>query len=167
LSQDGFAYLVDFGTAGGAGETGLTGTGAVVGTRPYMAPDRFSTGLSDARSDIYARTCGLLRMPDLEPAVSRRQRRSADRRPPDGATSAASISCVATATKVSGSESMTSTLVLDKIDGRWIGVGVTPGACGNAPAEWWETMSRHGVAERSAQRGIRQPGNHILRATGR
>jgi hypothetical protein len=36
---------------------------------------------------------------------------------------------------------MTSTLVLDKIDGRWIGIDVTPGTCDNAKAELWETMS--------------------------
>ena len=40
--------------------------------------------------------------------------------------------CVATATKVSGSQSTTSTLVLDEIDGRWMAVSATQGTCQNA-----------------------------------
>src|ERR1700758_943221 len=59
LAEDDFAYLIDFGIARGAGETGLTGTGNVIGTWPYMAPERFSTGRSDKSSDIYALTCVL------------------------------------------------------------------------------------------------------------
>jgi serine/threonine-protein kinase len=49
--------------------------------------------------------------------------------------------CVATASKVSGSQSTASTLVLDEIDGKWTSVSSTPGTCQNAPTEFWETMS--------------------------
>ena len=59
LAEDDFAYLIDFGIARVTGETGLTGTGNVIGTWPYMAPERFSTGRSDKSSDIYALACVL------------------------------------------------------------------------------------------------------------
>jgi serine/threonine protein kinase len=59
VGEDDFSYLIDFGIARAAGETKLTATGNVVGTWPYMAPERFTTGQSDTRSDIYALTCVL------------------------------------------------------------------------------------------------------------
>ncbi len=54
-----FAYLIDFGIARAVGQTGLTGTGATVGTWAYMSPERLNAGQADARADVYALACVL------------------------------------------------------------------------------------------------------------
>ncbi len=60
LDEDDFAYLIDFGIARGAEETGLTATGAMIGSWHYMAPERLrARGAIDARADIYALACVL------------------------------------------------------------------------------------------------------------
>ncbi|MGH3556827.1 MAG: protein kinase domain-containing protein [Mycobacterium sp.] len=59
LDEDDFAYLIDFGIARGADETSLTGTGQMIGSWHYMAPERLQAHEADARADIYALACVL------------------------------------------------------------------------------------------------------------
>ncbi len=59
VTDNGFAYLIDFGIARAVEQTALTGSGSMIGTFAYMAPERFRTGQVDPRSDIYALTCVL------------------------------------------------------------------------------------------------------------
>lgn len=58
--SDRHAYLTDFGIARSLSATsGLTRTGAVVGTLDYIAPERLERPAGDPRSDIYALGCVL------------------------------------------------------------------------------------------------------------
>jgi serine/threonine protein kinase len=59
VAEHGFSYLIDFGIARAAGESSITGTGNVVGTWAYMAPERISSGQNDPRGDTYALACVL------------------------------------------------------------------------------------------------------------
>ncbi|MGO4617413.1 serine/threonine-protein kinase [Nocardia sp. 2YAB30] len=59
ITDSGFVYLIDFGIARSADATALTSTSTMIGTLAYMAPERFTTGVADARSDVYALTCVL------------------------------------------------------------------------------------------------------------
>src|SRR5205807_839331 len=59
VTNDDFAYLVDFGIARAATDPGVTQTGMAMGTYKYMAPERFSGNQVTYRSDIYSLTCVL------------------------------------------------------------------------------------------------------------
>jgi serine/threonine protein kinase len=59
MTNDDFTYLIDFGIAHNAGATKVTKTGAIIGTLAYMAPERFTSGVADARADVYSLACML------------------------------------------------------------------------------------------------------------
>jgi serine/threonine kinase PknH len=59
VTRDDFAYLVDFGIANATTDEKLTQLGAAVGTRKYMAPERFTRDEVTYRADIYALACVL------------------------------------------------------------------------------------------------------------
>ncbi len=54
LDRDGNAYISDFGVARSLASTGLTQSGAVVGTPDYLSPEQARGDTIDARSDLYA-----------------------------------------------------------------------------------------------------------------
>ena len=69
LDARGTVWVADFGLAKSDDGDDLTGTGDLVGTLRYMAPERFQ-GRADARSDVYALGVTLYEMLTLRPAFA-------------------------------------------------------------------------------------------------
>jgi serine/threonine protein kinase len=59
VTDDDFAYLVDFGIAEAQGEAHLTQTGYQVGSWAYMAPERFRSEETTSAVDTYSLACVL------------------------------------------------------------------------------------------------------------
>src|SRR5574337_943531 len=59
VTDDDFAYLVDFGIARAASDPGLTQTGMAMGTYDYMAPERFTGDDVTYLADVYSLACVL------------------------------------------------------------------------------------------------------------
>jgi serine/threonine kinase PknH len=59
VTDDDFAYLVDFGIAKDRHDVSMTTTGAAIGSWRYMAPERFGKAKITPRADIYALACVL------------------------------------------------------------------------------------------------------------
>jgi hypothetical protein len=59
--------LLDFGLARALGGSGLTQTGAVLGTPEYMAPEQARGGVVDARADLFSLGCVLYRTATGQP----------------------------------------------------------------------------------------------------
>jgi WD40 repeat protein/serine/threonine protein kinase len=67
LDTQGTVWVTDFGLAKASDSEDLTHTGDIVGTRRYMAPERFA-GRGDVRSDLYAVGLTLYELLTLRPA---------------------------------------------------------------------------------------------------
>jgi serine/threonine-protein kinase len=57
MTNTDFAYLVDFGIARSGSDSGLTTAGSAIGSRGYMAPERFTGGHVGPSADVYSLTC--------------------------------------------------------------------------------------------------------------
>ncbi|MFI2426236.1 protein kinase [Streptomyces sp. NPDC018955] len=62
-SGTGSAKVLDFGIAKSPAHTGITAEGHIIGSWPYMAPERWGNGTAvDGRSDLYALGCVLMEL---------------------------------------------------------------------------------------------------------
>ena len=57
LRRDGVTKLVDLGIATAAGHTRITGSGVVLGTAAYMAPEQLDGRPAESPADVYAFSC--------------------------------------------------------------------------------------------------------------
>jgi WD40 repeat protein/serine/threonine protein kinase len=73
LDAKGSVWVTDFGLAKADDSDALTGTGDIVGTLRYMAPERFE-GRSDPRSDVYGLGVTLYEMLTLRPVFEETNR---------------------------------------------------------------------------------------------
>jgi serine/threonine protein kinase len=73
LTPDGTVWVADFGLAKVEGAEELTGTGDVVGTLRYLAPERFR-GVSDPLGDVYSLGLTLYELATLRPAFAENDR---------------------------------------------------------------------------------------------
>ncbi|MFF2081901.1 protein kinase [Kitasatospora sp. NPDC058162] len=63
ITEDGIPKVLDFGIAQlDTGASGLTTVGTVIGSPPYMAPERWTGGRVDGRADLYALGCVLVEL---------------------------------------------------------------------------------------------------------
>lgn len=77
IDGEGRILLTDFGIAQGVDATELTGTGQVVGTLRYIAPELMRGERATPRSDLFS--CGVLLRDSLQPDSPPRLRRLAER----------------------------------------------------------------------------------------
>ncbi|MEO7433297.1 MAG: protein kinase [Dokdonella sp.] len=54
VNEQGDASITDFGVARSAGNTGITGSGVIIGTPEYLSPEQARADPLDGRSDLYA-----------------------------------------------------------------------------------------------------------------
>ena len=54
INEHGDAAITDFGVARSAGNTGITGSGVIIGTPEYLSPEQARADPLDGRSDLYA-----------------------------------------------------------------------------------------------------------------
>ncbi|MCD0459200.1 serine/threonine-protein kinase [Roseiconus lacunae] len=83
LDSDWRVWVTDFGLASEVAHDPISRTGDIVGTLPYMAPERL-TGVADVRSDLYSLGLTLYELLTLETAIGGFSRSEIRRRVLDG-----------------------------------------------------------------------------------